>query len=293
MLGEEGADDRPAATRCIRYTLTSALIISRGLTCENRELGDSCTMIGGRGAARREARQEAMAVRDLMHGNIAGAMRHQERADQIHHRREVRQEVAAIRDLSHGNLLGAMAHSAAANHLHNTGPNLHGLGHHRQPVASAVAIGAVAAANASSRTVTQAFTPAAAYAPPTGQALMTVVAPPGVGAGQQFQVTTPDGQIMIVAMPVGICQGQQFQVAYMARPVQAASAPAYPGYAQAASPYAPAAPRSQATMTVVVPPGAYAGQHVQITTPDGQIMGVTVPAGVGAGQVFPVTYMLR
>ena len=98
---------------------------------------------------------------------------------------------------------------------------------------------------------------------------------------------------MIVAMPVGICQGQQFQVAYMARPVQAASAPAYPGYAQAASPYAPAAPRSQATMTVVVPPGAYAGQHVQITTPDGQIMGVTVPAGVGAGQVFPVTYMLR
>ena len=34
-------------------------------------------------------------------------------------------------------------------------------------------------------------------------------------------------------------------------------------------------------MTIEAPPGAYAGQHVQITTPDGQIMGVTVPAGVG------------
>lgn len=248
-------------------------------------------MFGGRGAARREARQEAMAVRDLMHGNIAGAMRHQERAEQIHHRREVRQEVAAIRDLSQGNLLGAMAHSAAANHLHNTGPNLHGLGH-RHPVASAVAIGAVAAANASC-TVTQVFTPAAAYAPPPGQALMTVVAPPGICGGQQVQVTTPDGQILHVAVPAGMCQGQQFQVAYTARPVQPVSAPAYPGYAQAAPPYAPAAPRSQATMTVEAPPGAYAGQHVQITTPDGQIMGVTVPAGVGAGQLFPVTYMPR
>ena len=39
---------------------------------------------------------------------------------------------------------------------------------------------------------------------------------------------------------------------------------------------------------VTVPDGAASGQTIQITTPDGQMMTTTVPAGVGVGQQFQV-----
>jgi len=41
---------------------------------------------------------------------------------------------------------------------------------------------------------------------------------------------------------------------------------------------------------VQCPQNAFAGQQIQVHTPDGQIMGVQVPAGVNPGQVFQVAY---
>ena len=87
---------------------------------------------------RAENRQHRMAVRDLAHGNVIGAMAHEQRAANIHHHHERRdhmhhlrqeerwQHHAAARDLAHGNVIGAMAHESAAERAHATNAAMHG-----------------------------------------------------------------------------------------------------------------------------------------------------------------------
>ena len=87
---------------------------------------------------RAEMRQHRMAERDLRHGNIVGAMVHEQRAANIHHRHhehrvvehQLRQEEryqhhAAARDLAHGNVIGAMAHESAAERAHAANAAMH------------------------------------------------------------------------------------------------------------------------------------------------------------------------
>lgn len=47
-------------------------------------------------------------------------------------------------------------------------------------------------------------------------ATMTVLVPEGVAPGQQVQVTSPDGQLLVVAVPEGCTPGVAFNVAYSA-----------------------------------------------------------------------------
>jgi len=58
--------------------------------------------------------------------------------------------------------------------------------------------------------------------------------------------------------------------------------------------HAMAAPQVQpslATMQVQLPPGAKPGQHLQLQTPDGQMMMVVVPDGFSEGMTMQVQYM--
>jgi len=90
-----------------------------------------------------ERREEAMAVNDLMHGNVAGFMRHEAQANQIHrvehqvhhqnvlHHKEQRQHNMAVNDLMHGNIGGAIAHEQHAQNLHHRQQHHGHHGHHR------------------------------------------------------------------------------------------------------------------------------------------------------------------
>mmetsp|Transcript_19048 Transcript_19048/g.44784 ORF Transcript_19048/g.44784 Transcript_19048/m.44784 type:complete len:209 (-) Transcript_19048:129-755(-) len=44
---------------------------------------------------------------------------------------------------------------------------------------------------------------------------LSVAVPEGVSAGQELQVTSPDGQLLQVAVPPGLCSGQVFSVSYL------------------------------------------------------------------------------
>jgi hypothetical protein len=76
---------------------------------------------------RRVHREERRAQRDLMHGNIVGAVMHHQRAENIAHRRSHKEERHAIRDLAHGNFVGAAIHHARAENL------AHHHHHHHHP----------------------------------------------------------------------------------------------------------------------------------------------------------------
>jgi hypothetical protein len=52
---------------------------------------------------------------------------------------------------------------------------------------------------------------------------------------------------------------------------------------------APAAPAPR-SLSVTVPPGAVAGQALQVQAPDGQMVRATIPAGVQPGQVITLGY---
>ena len=49
----------------------------------------------------------------------------------------------------------------------------------------------------------------------------------------------------------------------------------------------------KATLRVVAPPNCYAGQVIHVKSPDGQMLPMTIPAGVYAGQALSVEYTPR
>ena len=152
---------------------------------------------------RAENRQHRMAVRDLAHGNVIGAMAHEQRAANIHHHHERRdhmhhlrqeerwQHHAAARDLAHGNVVGAMAHESAAERAHATNAAMHG-----RPFAAA-------RHQAEANRMAAATVGAAAI---TGAAIATAAGPVVVGPPppqQRVVVVQPTVAPAMMAQPVG------------------------------------------------------------------------------------------
>ena len=147
-----------------------------------------------------------------------------------------------------------------------------------------------------------------------------VEVPEGAVAGQQLQVTAPNGQLVTVTVPEGMVPGQQLQVEVPAAPAAVpeemmvevpegvvagqqltVTAPngqevtvtvpegMVPGQQlQVEVPAAPAAAAVPEEMMVEVPEGAVAGQQLQVTAPNGQEVTVTVPEGMVPGQQLQV-----
>ena len=94
---------------------------------------------------RAERREAHLAARDLRHGNVVGAVIHQQNAETLHRlgghqgkgkgrgggkgplaRTERREHRAAVHDLRHGNLVGAAIHEHNAEVIHHLRPRHHG-----------------------------------------------------------------------------------------------------------------------------------------------------------------------
>lgn len=184
---------------------------------------------------RAERRQHREAVRDLAHGNVIGAMVHEQRAQNIHNRhvherqveRHLRQEErwqhrAAERDLRHGNVIGAMAHESAAERAHAANAAMHGrpfaAAHHQ---AAANNMAAAAAATAGAAVI-------------TGAAIATAAVPVVVGP--------PPPQPVVVVQPTAAPAMMAQQPMAAGNPAMAQPAPtaAYPAAPMAGYPAAPA-----------------------------------------------------
>merc|ERR1712039_150441 len=100
--------------------------------------------------------------------------------------------------------------------------------------------------------------------------------PEGSQPGSQINVTTPDGQRLQVSVPDGLGPGSSFDVSYvpLVRP-QAGNSP----------------DATVSKFCVTVPEGAQPGSQVTAMAPDGQVLVVTIPDGISAGNFFEVEYV--
>ena len=157
----------------------------------------------------------------------------------------------------------------------------------------------------------------------SGMVLVEVQVPAGIGPGQALQIRAPSGQLLQVTVPAGVYAGMKFkaQVPAASPAPVAPSVPALPGSAPGAvgsSIYnqfqypgasmlsnfsrghsmmgagmpqpriSPAPVRQRQVMMVTVPNGVYAGQNLQLRTPNGQLVQVQVPQGCGPGSQFQI-----
>lgn len=120
------------------------------------------------------------------------------------------------------------------------------------------------------------------FAPASGAAnsMATFAAqvPEGAQAGSTISVTTPDGQHLQVSVPEGLGPGTSFDVSYvpLVKPQVGSSLEAC---------------TTVSKFCVTVPEGAQPGTQVTAMAPDGQVLVVTIPDGISAGNFFEVEYV--
>ena len=200
-----------------------------------------CSMGNQPSAAQREHQQQRQARNAAKHGDIGGAVYHQQRANQIHQRRVVKQERAAFRAAANGNVFGAMEHSQRANQLQQRrGPRVVVVGQPAiQPQVVVVAPSPTGSGKGKGKSkgkgsgaggggkggrgsgggsappqVALPPSPPVATAGASSSALMSVTVPDGVAVGEELQVQTPDGQMQTLTVPEGLIAGQALEVGY-------------------------------------------------------------------------------